>query len=157
MIFVWARCIESVPGRPVSLETNPLRGKPNYFIIHAMKDAAAPAINQRIRTLRKALNLTQKKFAMILAVSQSQIASMETGEREVKSRLIKQLCDSFGVNIHWLRTGEGAMFVQRKDAQLTRLLALFVNLEPRYQDFILNAIDQFLKMQGDQEESAVSG
>ncbi|MDR2748017.1 MAG: helix-turn-helix domain-containing protein [Treponema sp.] len=122
-----------------------------------MKDAAGQTINQRIRMLRKELNLTQKKFAMILAVSQSQIASMETGEREVKSRIVKQLCDSFGVNIRWLRTGEGAMFIQKKDAQLTKLLALFVNLEPRYQDFILNAIDQFLAMQEDQEEPAVNG
>jgi transcriptional regulator with XRE-family HTH domain len=122
-----------------------------------MKDEAGPTINQRIRLLRKELNLTQKKFAMILAVSQSQIASMETGERQVKGRIIKQLCDSFGVNIHWLRTGEGPMFVQKKEAQLTKLLALFVNLEPQYQEFILNAIDQFLKIQEDQEESAVSG
>jgi transcriptional regulator with XRE-family HTH domain len=118
-----------------------------------MKDAAGPTINQRIRLLRNALNLTQKKFAMILAVSQSQIASMETGEREVKSRIVKQLHDSFGVNIRWLRTGEGSMFIQEKEARLTKLLALFVNLEPRYQDFILNAIDQFLKMQEDQTES----
>jgi transcriptional regulator with XRE-family HTH domain len=122
-----------------------------------MKDAAGPTINQRVRMLRKALKLTQKKFAMILAVSQSQIASMETGEREVKSRIIKQLCDSFAVNARWLRTGEGPMFTQKKDAQLTKLLALFVNLEPRYQDFILNAIDQFLKMQENQEEPAVNG
>jgi transcriptional regulator with XRE-family HTH domain len=120
-----------------------------------MKDVVGPTINQRIRLLRKALNLTQKKFAMLLAVSQSQIASMETGEREVKSRIVKQLYDSFGVNVRWLRTGEGSMFTQEKEARLTKLLALFVNLEPRYQDFILNAIDQFLKIQEDQEESIV--
>jgi hypothetical protein len=45
------------------------------------------------------------------------------------------------------------MFIQEKEARLTKLLALFVNLEPRYQDFILNAVDQFLKMQEDQAES----
>ncbi|MDR0641302.1 MAG: helix-turn-helix domain-containing protein [Treponema sp.] len=134
-----------------------MRAELNYFIIHFMKDAAGQSINRRIRMLRKALNLTQNKFAMILAVSQSQIASMETGEREVKSRIIRQLCDSFGVNGHWLRTGEGPMFIQKNDAQLTKLLALFVNLEPRYQDFILNAIDQFLKMQEEQEEPVVNG
>jgi hypothetical protein len=46
------------------------------------------------------------------------------------------------------------MFSGQDDAQLTKLLALFVNLEPRYQHFILNAIDQFLEMQEDQEEPA---
>ncbi|MDR1971372.1 MAG: helix-turn-helix domain-containing protein [Treponema sp.] len=116
-----------------------------------MKDAPEPTINQRIKVLRKTLKLTQKKFAMILALSQSQIASMETGGREVNSRTVKQLCDSFGVNPRWLKTGEGAIFSQKKDTQITKLLALFVNLEPRYQDFILNAIDRFLKMQEEEE------
>ncbi|MDR0400032.1 MAG: helix-turn-helix transcriptional regulator [Treponema sp.] len=117
-----------------------------------MKDAAGTTINQRIRILRTTLALTQKKFAAVLAVSQSQIASMETGEREVKDRTVKQLCDSFGVSACWLKSGEGAMFIPKKDTRLTKLLALFVNLEPRYQDFILNAIDQFLRIQEDQEE-----
>jgi transcriptional regulator with XRE-family HTH domain len=122
-----------------------------------MNDAPAQTINQRLRLLRKILKLTQKKFAVVLALSQSQIASMETGEREVNSRTVKQICDSFGVNPRWLKKGEGAVFIQNRDAGLTRLLALFVNLEPRYQDFILNAVEQFLKMQEDRKEGQPQG
>jgi transcriptional regulator with XRE-family HTH domain len=106
-----------------------------------------------MKVLRKTLKVTQKEFAMVLAVSQSQIASMETGEREVSSRTVKQLCDSFDVNIQWLRTGEGDMFVHKRDFPYTKLMALFVNLEPRYQDFILNAIDQFLAMQDEERKN----
>jgi transcriptional regulator with XRE-family HTH domain len=141
----------------VLFETIPLRGCRNYSIIHGMHDAAGTTINQRIKILRKTLELTQKEFAAALAVSQSQIASMETGEREVKNRTVKQLCDSFAVNVRWLKTGEDAMFSQKKDNRLVKLLALFADLEPRYQDFILNAVDQFLKMQEAQEESASNG
>jgi transcriptional regulator with XRE-family HTH domain len=117
-----------------------------------MSDAPM-TINQRMKVLRKTLKITQKEFAMVLAVSQSQIASMETGEREVSGRTVKQLCDSFDVNIHWLRTGEGDMFVHERDLLSTKLMALFVNLEPRYQDFILNAIDQFLAMQDEERKN----
>jgi transcriptional regulator with XRE-family HTH domain len=141
----------------VLFETSPLRGGRNYFIMHGMYEAAGTTINQRIRILRKTLKLTQKKLAAAIAVSQSQIASMETGEREVKSRTVKQICDSFGVNACWLKAGEGAMFSQKKDIRLTKLLALFVNLEPQYQDFILNAVDQFLNIQEEQRESASNG
>ncbi|MDR1025497.1 MAG: helix-turn-helix domain-containing protein [Treponema sp.] len=122
-----------------------------------MKDAPDLTVNQRVKDLRKMLRLTQQGFARILAVSQSQIASMETGEREVSSRTIKQICDSFDVNSHWLRTGGGEVFVQKKDTRLTRLLALFVNLEPRYQDFILNAIDQFYKIQEEEQKTGTAG
>jgi transcriptional regulator with XRE-family HTH domain len=118
-----------------------------------MNDVPSATINQRIKVLRKTLKVTQKEFATILAVSQSQIASMETGEREVSGRTIKQLCDSFDVNIHWLRTGEGDMFARKRDFLYTKLMTLFVNLEPRYQDFILNAIDQFLAMQEEERRN----
>jgi transcriptional regulator with XRE-family HTH domain len=117
-----------------------------------MKDVPDLTINQRVKDLRKMLKLTQKSFARILAVSQSQIASIETGERTVNSRTVRQICDSFDVNSHWLRAGGGEVFVQKRDARLTKLLSLFVNLEPRYQDFILNAIDQFYEMQEEEQK-----
>jgi hypothetical protein len=41
------------------------------------------------------------------------------------------------------------MFSRQSDAKFTRLNALFADLQPKYQDFILNAIEQFLKMQND--------
>jgi hypothetical protein len=43
------------------------------------------------------------------------------------------------------------MFVQKDDTKLKKLLALFTNLEPQYQDFIFSAMDFFLNMQ-DQAE-----
>jgi hypothetical protein len=58
------------------------------------------------------------------------------------------------VNPQWLRTGEGDMFAQKDDAKLKKLLALFTNLQPQYQDFIFKAIDIFLKMQEEAEDGA---
>ncbi|GHU00686.1 hypothetical protein FACS1894142_8770 [Spirochaetia bacterium] len=36
---------------------------------------------------------------------------------------------------------------------MTKLLALFGNLKPRYQEFVLNQVDQFLKMQDEGDDS----
>lgn len=112
-----------------------------------MDEIPGITVNQRVKKVRKMLKLTQHDFAKVLAISQSQIACVETKQRAVNDRTIKLICDSFNVNPQWLRTGEGEMFAQKDDTKLKKLLALFTNLEPQYQDFIFNAMDYFLKMQ----------
>jgi transcriptional regulator with XRE-family HTH domain len=112
-----------------------------------MDEELGLTVNQRVKKIRKTLKLTQHDFAKVLAMSQSQIACVETTQRGVNDRTIKLICDSFNANPQWLRTGEGDMFVQKDDAKLKKLLSLFTNLQPQYQSFIFKAIDMFLKMQ----------
>ncbi|GMO66448.1 MAG: hypothetical protein Ta2A_14650 [Treponemataceae bacterium] len=116
-----------------------------------MDDEIDLIVNQRVKKIRKVLKLTQHDFAKILALSQSQIAGIETEHGNVNERTIKLICDSFNANPQWLRTGEGEMFVQKDDAKLKKLLALFSNLQPKYQNFIFNAMDLFLKMQEEKD------
>jgi transcriptional regulator with XRE-family HTH domain len=116
-----------------------------------MNEDIGSTVNQRVRKVRKTLKLTQHDLAKVLAMSQSQIACIETTQRVVNERTIKLICDSFNANPQWLRTGEGDMFVQKDDAKLKKLLALFTNLQPQYQNFIFNAMDLFLKMQEEKD------
>jgi transcriptional regulator with XRE-family HTH domain len=108
-------------------------------------------VNQRVKVIRKTLKLTQHDFGKILALSQGQITGIETKQGGVTDRTIKLICDSFNANPQWLRTGEGDMFVQKDDAKLKKLLALFTNLQPQYQNFIFHAMDLFLKMQDEKD------
>ncbi|GHU71777.1 hypothetical protein FACS189450_08380 [Spirochaetia bacterium] len=124
-----------------------MQGNVLSYIILYMDDVPDLTVNQRVKQIRKTLKLTQHDFAKVLAVSGGLIACIETQERVVNDRTIKQICDSFSVNPQWLRTGEGDMFIQKDDTKLKKMLALFTNLEPQYQDFIFNAMDYFLKMQ----------
>jgi hypothetical protein len=39
---------------------------------------------------------------------------------------------------------EGEMFARQSDVKFTKLNALFADLQPKYQNFIMNAIDAFL-------------
>ena len=67
-------------------------------------------IGERVRIIRKELNLTQTEFAERICITQSHLASNETGKRQVTDRTVQLICNEFGVNEQWLRTGEGEMF-----------------------------------------------
>lgn len=63
--------------------------------------------NERIRILRKTLNLTMEKFGEALGVTRTAISNIENGNRNVTEQMRRSICREFGVNEIWLRTGEG--------------------------------------------------
>lgn len=69
-------------------------------------------MNERIRELRKKLNLTMEKFGIRLGVGKTAISKLENGERNLTDQMLKSICREFNVNETWLRTGEGEMFVE---------------------------------------------
>lgn len=69
-------------------------------------------LKERIKKLRKALNLTQQEFADRLGISRGNIATYETREGSPGSSVINLMCREFNVSETWLRTGEGDMFVE---------------------------------------------
>ena len=72
-------------------------------------------MNNRIKELRKAVNLTQDEFGKRLGISNTAISKIEKGENNVSEQNIISICREFNVNENWLRTGEGGddnMFVK---------------------------------------------
>lgn len=65
--------------------------------------------NERIRAVRKKVGLTIVEFGDRLGVSNSAISMIENGKNNASNQTITQICQTFGVNEHWLRTGEGEM------------------------------------------------
>jgi transcriptional regulator with XRE-family HTH domain len=104
-------------------------------------------INRRVKELRKALNMTQVSFSQVIALSSGYLAGIETEKRRVNDRLIKLICSSFKVNEQWLRSGEGEMFTENNNEQYIKLVGLFKELDPVYQDYIFKEIDLLLKIQ----------
>lgn len=64
-------------------------------------------MNERIKKLRKALGLTQEKFAERLGIKRNTVATYEIGRNEPIDAVISLICREYGVNEVWLRTGEG--------------------------------------------------
>lgn len=74
-------------------------------------------MNERIKKLRKALDLTQQQFADKIKVKRNTVATYEMGRSEPSDSAISLICREFNVNENWLRTGEGEMFEQLTDQQ----------------------------------------
>lgn len=67
-------------------------------------------MHERIKELRKYLGLTQAEFGEKIAMRQTGVAWLESGDRKITDRVITTICAVFGVDEIWLRTGEGEMF-----------------------------------------------
>lgn len=74
-------------------------------------------MNERIKKLRKALDLTQQKFADKIGVKRNTVGQWEIGRNEVTDAIIFSICREFNVNETWLRTGEGEMFEELTEQQ----------------------------------------
>lgn len=67
-------------------------------------------IGERIKELRKALGMTQEKFAERIGLKRNSVALIELG-RDTSDQTIFAICREFRVSEDWLRTGAGEMFV----------------------------------------------
>jgi transcriptional regulator with XRE-family HTH domain len=70
-------------------------------------------INDRIKELRKVLNLSQTEFGERLHVSRGVINNIDHNIVEPKSLFLNNVAATFNVNRDWLETGEGDMFVEK--------------------------------------------
>lgn len=69
-------------------------------------------MQNRIREVRKALHMTQADFGAKIGVRGNTVTGYENGQRVPSDAVIVSICREFHVDEHWLRTGEGEMFIQ---------------------------------------------
>lgn len=70
---------------------------------------------ERIKILRKNLNLSQKEFGKVLGLKAGSVSDIETGKNKLTERNIKLICSEFNVDYIWLTTGEGEIFSNTKE------------------------------------------
>lgn len=69
-------------------------------------------MKERLKQLRKTLDLTQQEFANKLGSTRDNIGGYETGRRNPSAAVISLICTKFNVDETWLKTGEGNMFTE---------------------------------------------
>lgn len=67
-------------------------------------------IGNRIKKIRKELDLTQAEFAARIGSVQNTVTGYENGRRNPSAPVISLICREFDIREEWLRTGEGKMF-----------------------------------------------
>lgn len=65
---------------------------------------------ERVKEVRKVLNLTLEKFGEKLGVGKTAISKIEKKERALTEQMAKSICREYNVNYDYLMTGEGEMF-----------------------------------------------
>lgn len=80
-------------------------------------------LKDRLKKLRKTLDLTQQAFADRIGMKQNTIAQYEMGRTIPSDAIIFSICREFNVNENWLRTGEGDMFMEMsRDEQIEEFI-----------------------------------
>lgn len=72
-------------------------------------------MNERVKILRKSLNLTLEKFGARLGVGKNAISRIETGKSNLTDQMFLSICREYNVNPTWLEKGTGSMFLERSE------------------------------------------
>jgi repressor LexA len=76
----------------------------------------------RLKQARETMNLTQEDMANKLNVGQSAYSKMERGKSDFSNELLT-LIPELGINLNWIITGKGEMFLTNTPAKLESDLA----------------------------------
>lgn len=80
-------------------------------------------LKERLKKLRKSLDMTQQAFADKIGMKQNTIAQYEMGRTVPSDAIIFSICREFNVNEQWLRDGTGDMFVEiPRDEQISTFI-----------------------------------
>lgn len=87
-------------------------------------------MNERLKKLRKALDLTQQEFADRIGIKRNSFANYETGRNTPIDAIIISICREFNVSEDWLRDGIGDMFLPTdRNADIAKLTKQLLNEE----------------------------
>ena len=99
-------------------------------------------MKERMKELRKALNMTQQEFANKLHIKRTNIGNYESGVSSPTDSVIALICREFGVSESWLRNGEGKMFIPMTlDEEIASFIGgIQADIEPTFQKRFISAL-----------------
>lgn len=117
-------------------------------------------INERVKLVRKDLNLTMEKFGEQIGLKKAAVSVIENGKCSVTEANIRSICREFNVDYTWLTTGTGKMYVDTDQSFFNKidlimtgenefhknLIKYAVNLDIKELETIQNMINEFLEM-----------
>jgi transcriptional regulator with XRE-family HTH domain len=123
-------------------------------------------MNERLKDLRKTLNLSQDAFGERIGMSGGAISLLEKGKRNVTEQVVKSICREYSVDYMWLTTGDGEMFVESDDdfmEKIDRIMAgendarknmikTLLNASDADIEALDNLIDYYIELRGNKEK-----
>lgn len=112
------------------------------------------SVENRIKEVRKSLNLNQVEFGLKLGISVGVISNIELHRNKTdisKNPICNLICNIFNVNPNWLLTGEGEMFVDSSNNSSLSSLRQEYDLS----DDAIKVIQNFIQMTPDEQSSLI--
>jgi len=113
-------------------------------------------IGERLKKLRKALNLNQSEFAKKIGMAQNSLSLIETGKNILTQQNINLIGLTFNVSKKWLELGEGEMFVS-DNPKAKEFLELYEQLTPEMQDVIFEHVKTLAEAEKRQRQEVERG
>ncbi|WP_338631111.1 helix-turn-helix transcriptional regulator [Clostridium baratii] len=111
-------------------------------------------MDNRLKELRKFLNLSQREFGAKLNLSPDMISLLERGKRKFTERVISDICREFNVNRNWLETGDGDMFIDilgkidefaNADEEVQEMVRLYMQMDSVTRAYFRKKIEDEVK------------
>lgn len=109
-------------------------------------------MNERIRSLRKALGLTMEKFGDRLGVKKNSVSQWESGTNNVTEQMFKSICREFSVSEEWLRDGTGDMFLLPDDETAALVSDLLEEADDEFYGMVLDVVRTYQQLQPESQE-----
>lgn len=113
-------------------------------------------MKDRIKKIRKELDLTQQKFADKLSVKRNTVAQWELGINALTDQVINSICREFNVNENWLRNGgsDNDMFIKlSEDEELAMYTQLLLDsTDDAMADLIKEFIIIYMKLEDESKQ-----
>ena len=106
-------------------------------------------MHERLRKLRRTLDLTQQSFGNRISVKGNTVAQWESGRNEPSDAIVRSICREFNASEEWLRTGQGDMFVkQTRNQQLAKLTKqLLTEEEDSFKNRLISVLSNLTESQ----------
>ncbi|HAK87603.1 MAG: hypothetical protein A2077_01390 [Nitrospirae bacterium GWC2_46_6] len=121
------------------------------------------SLGGRLKTFRKAKNLTLSAFGEILDVSPGYLSEVENGKKALSQDLFILLSEKFNINLNWLLIGEGdAEMHESSDPIVREISALLEGMDKSFKKKILKdvagekCLQDFEHKMGDSKEELKS-
>ena len=107
---------------------------------------------ERIKAIRKELDMTLEEFGMRLGAKKSSMSNLENDRFNLTEQMRKSICREFNVNYDWLTTGEGEMFSLPEDEEASYVSELLSDIDNPVYDLIKPIMKTYLEC-GEKEKT----
>lgn len=110
----------------------------------------------RIKAVRISTGLSQEKFGERIKISGASVSRIESGNNNASEQTRSLICKEFGIDEHWLRTGEGEMKVPiDREKEIMEFVGDILKGEPDFRRALVHVLARMTPEQwGVMEEKA---